>query len=124
MDNCFSIFKNNFTEPHEYAYNMVELGQYYNLYRELMAYWERVLPGFMYTLKYEEMVSDQRNQTKQLLAFCGLPWSEACLAFHKTERKVSTASVAQVRQPIYKESVKLWKRYEKQLEPLRKAIYG
>jgi len=70
------------------------------------------------------MVADQQKQTKSLLDFCGLPWADACLTFHKTERKVDTASLAQVRQPIYKNSVALWKRYEKHLEPLRKAIYG
>jgi len=124
MDNCLSIFKNDFRGTHGYAFDMTELGQYYNLYRDLMAYWEKVLPGFMHTVQYENMVSDQRNQTKSLLDFCGLPWDDACLEFHKTERKVSTASFAQVRQPIYSDSVELWKRYEKQLEPLRKTIYG
>ena len=124
MDNCFSIFKKEFSGTHDYAYDMVELGQYYKLYRGLMAHWEKVLPGFMFPLRYEEMVADQEDQTRKLLAFCGLPWDEACLAFHKTERKVRTASLVQVRQPIYKDSVKRWKRYEKELEPLRKAIYG
>lgn len=123
MDNCLSIFKTDFMEQlHSYAYDLVEIGQYYNLYLDLMAHWEKVLPGFMYTIKYEEVVSDQQNQIKGLLEFCGLPWNEACLAFHKTKRKVVTASLAQVRRPIYKDSVELWKRYEKQLEPLRKAI--
>jgi len=124
MDNCFSIFKTDFTVTHGYAYDMVELGRYYNLYQDLMAHWEKVLPGFIYSITYEEVVSDLRNQTERLLAFCGLPWDEACLAFHKTERRVSTASLAQVRQPIYRDSVELWKRYERQLEPLRQAIYG
>ena len=124
MDNCFSIFKKNFMGTHRYAYDMVELGRYYNLYQDLMAHWGKVLPGFMYTIRYEEVVSDQQSQTKSLLDYCGLPWDEDCLAFHKTERKVSTASLAQVRRPLYKDSVELWKRYEKQLEPLRKAIYG
>jgi len=124
MDNCFSLFKNDFTAMHEYAYDMIELGRYYNLYQDLMAHWEKVLPGFMYTVKYEELVSDQQNQTRNLLDFCGLPWDEACLAFHKTKRRVSTASLAQVRQPIYKDSVELWRRYEEQLEPLRKTIYA
>jgi hypothetical protein len=87
-----------------------------------MAHWDKVLPGFMHTLKYEEIVSDQQNQIKRLLNFCGLPWDEACLSFHKTKRKVITASVSQVRQPIYNDSVELWKQYEKQLEPLRKVI--
>ena len=124
MDTCFSLFKNYFKEQHGFAYDMVELGRYYKLYQDLMAHWEKVLPGFMYTLRYEEMVSDQEKHTRNLLDFCGLPWDDACLAFHKTERRVETASLAQVRQPLYKGSVELWKRYEKQLEPLRKAIYG
>ncbi|MFC1845005.1 tetratricopeptide repeat protein [Thermodesulfobacteriota bacterium] len=124
MDTCFSIYKNYFKETHGYAYDMNELGQYYNLYLDLMAHWEKMLPGFMYILRYEDMIADQQDQTENLLDFCGLPWDEACLAFHKTERKVSTASLAQVRQPIYRDSVELWKRYEKQLEPLRKAISG
>ena len=122
MDNCFSIFKNNFEGEHKYAYDLVELGQYYNLYSDLMAHWEKVLPGFMYTLSYEKLVADQQNQIKKLIDFCGLPWSETCLAFHKTERRVSTASSAQVRQPVYRDSVKLWRRYERQLKPLKKAI--
>jgi len=124
MDNCFSIFKTEFAGEHKYAYDMVELGQYYNLYSDLMTHWEKVLPKYIYTLSYEKLVTNQQNQTKNLLDFCGLPWSKTCLAFHKTERRVSTASFAQVRQPIYKDSVELWKRYERHLGPLRKAIYA
>ena len=124
MDTCYSIFKNYFKDAHGYAYDMVELGQYYKLYRDLMSHWEKVLPGFIYPVIYEELVANQQNQIKNLLDFCGLPWDEACLSFHKTRRTVSTASLAQVRQPIYKDSVELWKHYEKQLEPLRKTIYG
>ena len=124
MDTCLSIFKMDFTSPHGYAYDMVELGQYYNLYRNLMAHWEKVMPGFMNTIIYEDLVADQQRQTQSLLDFCGLPWDEACLAFYKTERRVSTASLAQIRQPIYKDSVELWKRYERQLEPLMEIIEG
>lgn len=124
MDTCFSIFKNDFTGRFPYAYDMRELGQYYNLYRDLMAYWDKAMPGFVFTVRYEDLVSEQRRQTENLLDFCGLPWDEACLDFHKTERRVSTASAAQVRQPIFKDSLALWKRYEKQLEPLQQAISG
>ena len=103
---------------------MAELGQYYNLYLDLMTYWRETLPGFIYDINYERLIADQENQIRQLLDYCHLPWDDACLDFHKTRRKVRTASNAQVRRPIYKDSVKLWKRYEKQLEPLRAAIYG
>ena len=124
MDNCLSIFKNDFKGSLHFAYDMVELGRYYSHYRDLMEHWEEVLPGFMYSLRYEELVSDQQNQTKRLLQFCGLPWEEACLAFHKTERRVKTASFAQVRKPMYRGSVELWKKYETELEALRRAIEG
>ena len=124
MDNCLSLLKIYFSTAHYYSYNMTELGQYYNLYHDLMAHWRSSLPGFIYDLSYEGLVADQQNQTRQLLEFCYLPWDEACLEFHKTRRKVRTASNAQVRRPIYRDSVKLWKQYEKQLEPLQAAIKG
>ncbi len=124
MDNCLSILKNYFIDGYEYSYDMTELGQFYSLYLDLMQYWRNALPGFIYDLSYEQLVADQENQTKRLIDYCDLAWDAACLDFHKTRRKVKTASKAQVRRPIYKDSVKLWKRYEKQLEPLRVAIYG
>jgi tetratricopeptide (TPR) repeat protein len=124
VDTCLSFFKNYFPSGHHYSYDMAELGQYYNLYLDLMAYWRRTLPGFIYDLSYESLVAEQEKQIMMLLDYCNLPWDNACLNFHKTRRKVKTASNAQVRRPIYKDSVKLWKRYEKQLEPLRAAIDG
>ena len=124
MDNCLSLFKNYFSSVVDYSYDLTELGQYYNLYFDLMEHWRNTLPGFIYDLSYQSLVADQENQIRQLLEYCHLPWDKACLEFHKTRRKVRTASNAQVRRPIYQDSVKLWKRYEKQLEPLRAAIYG
>ncbi len=123
MDNCYSIFKHNFTGEHKYTYELKELGQYYKLYLDLMDHWRNIIPDFIYDFSYEELVSDQDEQTKKLLTYCGLPWEESCLDFHKTKRKVDTASAVQVRRPMYKDSVQLWKKYENQLEPLRKALY-
>jgi len=122
MDNCLSLFKNFFATSHYYSYDLTELAQYYNLYLDLMEYWRNILPDFIYDLSYERLVDDQESQIRKLLDFCHLPWDDACLDFHKTRRKVRTASNAQARRPIYRDSVKLWKRYEKQLEPLRVAI--
>jgi hypothetical protein len=93
------------------------------MYLELMDYWRDTLPGFIYDQSYEDLVGSQQEQVSMLLQHCGLDWDDACLDFHKTRRKVKTASNAQVRRPIYNDSVQLWKRYEKQLEPLRAAIY-
>ncbi len=124
MDNCYSIYKNDFAGKHKYAYDLNELGQYYNLYLDLMDHWRKIIPEFIYDIRYEELVYDQEDQTRKLLNFCKLPWEESCLSFYKTKRRVATASSLQVRQPIYSDSVQLWKKYEKQLEPLRKALYG
>ena len=124
MDTCLSIFKTRLKNTHGYADNLSELGQYYRMYLEFMEYWRATLPGFVYDQSYEDLVSSQREQVEKLLQHCGLHWDDACLDFHKTRRKVKTASNAQVRRPIYTDSVQLWKRYEKQLEPLRAAIYG
>lgn len=123
MDNCLSIYKNDFSSPHRYSYDMKELGEYYKMYSELMDYWENIFPEFMYKLSYEKLISEQESETRRLLEFCGLMWDDSCLNFHKTRRKVGTSSNAQVRRPIYKDSMRLWKRYEKELEPLRAAIY-
>lgn len=122
MDTCLSIYKTDFSSLHKYAYDLTELGQYYKLYLDLMDHWQRVLPGFVFNIQYEDVVSQQEAQTRRLLEYCGLPWEEACLAFHKTERNVATASLAQVRQPIYKGSVQLWKSYGNHLAPLEKAL--
>ncbi len=124
MDNCLSIFKNYFGEGHSYSYDMTDLGRYYKLYQDLMEFWRVTLPGFIYELRYEALVADQENETRKLLEYCNLPWDDACLDFHKTRRRVHTISNAQVRRPIYKGSVGLWKQYEEQLAPLQNSIYG
>jgi hypothetical protein len=111
LDTCLSIYKNYFADAHKYAYNLIELGEYYKLYVDLMQYWQKNLPGFIYDISYEELIADQAGQTAKLLEQCGLPWDEAYLSFHKSGRSVQTASSSQVRQPIYSSSVKLSERY-------------
>lgn len=126
MDNCLSIFKNLFsrTGP-KYAYNLLELGHYYLLYNDLMRHWHDVFsPGTIYDVSYEEIVGNQESETRKLLQYCELPWEDSCLSFHKTSRIVHTPSAVQVRKPIYKDSVQLWRKYEKQLEPLQNILSG
>jgi len=124
MDNCLSLFKTDFLEGHPYSYDMTELGQYYRLYLELMDYWRTTLPGFIYDQSYEELVHHQEEQTRRLLKHCDLPWDDACLDFHKTRRKIATASSSQVVRPIYQKSVNLWSRYERHLQPLISSLKG
>ena len=120
IDNCLSIFKNLFSArgSHKYAYSLEELGQYYNLYLQLMKYWHQAMPGVIYDLVYEELTGDQEAQTRMLIDYCGLGWEKGCLNFHTSDRKVATASSFQVRQPINQASVNLWQRYGGALTPL------
>ncbi len=123
VDTCLSIYKNLLvSERHSYASDLTELGTYYTLYQDLMAHWENVIPEEIYNVSYEDMVSDQEGQSRALIEHCGLEWDDACLNFHTTTRPVKTASSAQVRKPIYKDSIAAWKPYEQQLAPLLKAL--
>ena len=124
MDNCFSIYKHLFGGQHYYAYDQQELAQYYLIYQDLMRHWYNVFPGRIYDIKYENIISNQEVETRKLLEHCGLAWDDRCLSFYKTKRNVSTLSWTQVRKPIYKDSVLLWKKYEKYLEPLRATLFA
>jgi len=117
-DNCFSIFKNFFAGHVLFGYDLNELGKYHNLYKNLMSHWKNTIPHFIYDISYEKLVSDLETESKKLLDFCNLPWNENCLKFYKTKRVVNTASLSQVRQPIYKSSVKAWENYKDYLKPL------
>ena len=125
VDTCLSGFTKLFKDDMPHSYDLGELGRYYGKYREVMEYWEKVLPeGFMTTVVYEDVVADTEKEAKRLIEFLGLPWNEKCVDFHKSDRPVKTASVAQVRKPIYKTSVQRWKKYGPGLQPLVDAIGG
>jgi Sulfotransferase family len=87
-------------------------------YRRLMRHWRQVLPVPVLEVDYEETVGDLEGVARRLVDWCGLEWEPACLAFHEGKRPVRTASVSQVRQPIYKRSVARWRHYEPALGPL------
>jgi hypothetical protein len=83
-----------------------------------MNHWYSVLPGRIYTVEYEKLISDFETETRRLIDHCGLEWDDACLQFHKSKRAVRTASMSQVRKPIYTKAVSFWRNYEQQLKPL------
>jgi tetratricopeptide (TPR) repeat protein len=119
LDVCLSIYFQHFKEGHTYAYDLADIAQRYRQYWRLMNHWREVLPGPYLEIEYETLVADSEKQIRRLVEFCGLPWDAACLAFHKQQREVKTASTWQVRQPMYATSRARWRRYEQQLEPLR-----
>jgi hypothetical protein len=125
VDTCISNYSRLFNETMPFAYDLEELGRYCRLCDRLMAHWKDVLPeGTILDMKYEDNVADLETQARRLVDFCGLEWEDGCLAFHENKRHVKTASIAQVRQPIYKSSVARWKRFEKHIKPLRTALEG
>jgi tetratricopeptide (TPR) repeat protein len=118
LDSCFGSFKQLFASGQPFSYDLTEVGEYYLQYRKLMDHWHDVLPDFVLDVQYEEVVADLDTQVRRILDHCGLPFEEACLRFHETERAVKTASSEQVRRPIYSSSVDLWRNYEAQLKTL------
>jgi tetratricopeptide (TPR) repeat protein len=122
MDTCFSTFKQHFAEGQTFSYNLATLGRYYRCYLSLMDHWDRVLPGRVLRVQYEELVREPEANIRRLLEHCGLPFEPACLSFHETRRSVRTASAEQVRQPLYSSGVSYWRHFERQLEPLREAL--
>jgi tetratricopeptide (TPR) repeat protein len=123
MDSCFSCFSRLFKDTMEFAYDQGTLGRYYQRYIMLMRHWHRVLPeGSILDLSYEALVADTENEARRVLKFVGLPWDDKCLEFYKNDRLVKTASVAQVRRPIYKTSVARWKYFARHLQPLLELV--
>ena len=123
MDTCFSCYSLMFAGNQPFTYDLGELGRYYRGYAAMMAHWHEVLPkGVMIDVAYEELVDDLEGQARAMIAHCGLPWEDACLAFHLTKRPVQTASAVQVRTPVYSTSVGRWRAYEKFLQPLAEAL--
>jgi len=122
-DTCMSCFSKLFKEGQHFTYDLAELGRYYRHYQALMAHWRGVLPpGRILDIHYEDLVGDLEGTARQIIAHCGLEWDPHCLAFHETKRPVCTASVVQVRQPIYASAVGRWRRYEQYLAPLLAEI--
>jgi tetratricopeptide (TPR) repeat protein len=118
LDTCVSCYKQLFARGQPFTYDLVELGEYYLQYDQLMSHWHAVMPGRVLDVQYEAVVADQEAETRRLLAFCGLPWEETCLRFHETERAIRTASSEQVRRPIYTSAVGMWRHYERELGEL------
>jgi tetratricopeptide (TPR) repeat protein len=123
LDTCLSCFSLLFTGSQPFAYDLAELGRYYRGYEALMAHWHKVLPpGVMIDAHYEDFVDDLQGSARRVLSHCDLDWEDACRDFHDTKRAVRTASLMQVRQPVYRGSIGAWRRYAEHLEPLAQAL--
>jgi len=122
MDVGLSCFIEMFQDDNDFTLKLEDFGAYFLEQERIMAHWCKVLSIPIYIQKYEDIVNDQEACTRDLIAFCGLEWHDACLSFHQTKRVINTPSRWQVRQPMYKSSVGRWKNYEKHLLPLTKIL--
>ena len=114
MDTCLSVFKNHFPGGKiEFGYDLDELFGFYNLYSDLMKYWNDLLPNFIFNIKYEKLISNTEPEVRNLLKACELEWDEECLNYYNNKRAIRTASDVQARNKIYKTSIDSWKNYQK-----------
>ena len=119
---CFGLYKQLFARGQEFAYSIPDIARYYRTYLELMEHWDRVLPGRVLRVHYEDVVDDLEGSVRRILEHCALPPEPACLTFYRTERSIHTASSEQVRQPIFREGLDQWRHFEPWLDPLREAL--
>ena len=125
MDTCLSCFMKSFGPRVPYSTDLGRLGRYHRAHARLMGHWRDVLPaGSFLEVRYENVVENIERQARRLLAYCGLEWDERCLVFHENRRPVATASLVQVREPIYSASVGRWRKYSAHLGPLLSALGG
>jgi len=122
LDTCYAVFKTLFINAYHYSYQLDELAQFYVAYRRTMAHWHAVMPGVICDVSYEDLVGDPPAQCRRLLDWCGLPWQDDVLDFHRSRVASTTASAAQVRKPIYTSSVRKWRNFSQQLQPVVRRL--
>ncbi|MDE2295416.1 MAG: sulfotransferase [Gammaproteobacteria bacterium] len=115
---CLSIYKVLFDRGYPFSYDLNELADYYAAYRRLMDHWKRVLPGRLIEIEYESLIARPEQEARRLFTALGIAFDPRCLAFERNPTPVATASAAQVRRPIYADSVASWRHYARELEPL------
>ena len=123
MDICWSNYKNFFSSAKmNYANSFKNIANYYKLYLDIMNFWKKKYPNEIYNMNYEKLIEDPRNEINKLVKFCDVDWVENYLNFYKNKKIVQTASLAQVRSPLYKSSIKKWEKFGKELYELKKLI--
>jgi tetratricopeptide (TPR) repeat protein len=122
MSCCFSNLKQLFATGQEFTYSIEDIARYYRTYLELMRHWNNVLPGRVLRVQHEDLVNDLEGSVRRILTYCGLAFEPACIEFHRTARSVRTPSSEQVRQPIFRDGLEQWRKFEPYLEPLKIAL--
>lgn len=122
MDSCYAVYKTLFNQAYHFSCDFEELADYYASYHLMMRHWHQVMPGDILDVHYEDLVADTEAQARRVLAWCGLDWQDAVLAPAQNDNPSTTASAAQVREPVHTRSVQKWRRHETGLAPLRERL--
>ena len=122
MDVCFSNYRALFGDAYAYSYDMAWLAHHHAQYQRLMQHWLQAMPDRVLDLAYVDLVRDSPAACARLLDFCGLPFEAACLDHTRNRSSVATLSSAQVREPIHARGLGEWRRYQRQLQPLRELL--
>ena len=121
-DNCLSLYKNIFDDNLDWTYNEDDLSKFYQQYTDLMKFWKKNIPNFIYDINYENLISNPQNQINDMLSFCDLRWEQNCMDFHKNKRAIKTVSSSQARNKIYSSSINSYKNYEEFLINLYSSL--
>ena len=122
LDTCISCYFQQFSGNHPYSYDLDNLGHYYNMYRDLMCYWNKTITTPLYNMNYEALIKDQDLEIRKLIEFCGLGWDDKCLDFKNSKRTVTTASSHQVNKSLYDTSIERWRNYSTHIASLSKIL--
>lgn len=122
MDVCYSNLKVMFGKASPYCYDQQALAHYYGQYVRLTDHWRASMPGAMLDVSYADLVNEPEATMRRVLRHCGLAMEESCLHPERNPAPVATPSSVQVREPVHSRNLGQWRRYAKQLEPLRLAI--
>ncbi len=115
-------YRQLFAQGKNQSYDLQELGEYFLQYRRMMDHWDKVLPGRILKVQYEDVVGDLEQQVRRILEYCELPWEDTCMNYFDSDRAVNTASSEQVREPIYTDAIGYWKNYESHLDELLEVL--
>lgn len=122
MDTCFSIYSIYFPGSMSFSFNQENIASVYNDYHKLMSHWQKVLGDKIITVEYEDLINHQEEESRRIINFIGLDWSDSCLNFYNNKNSVKTVSAFQVKKGLYNTSINRWKNYKENLKPLYNAL--
>jgi len=122
MDNCYAAFKTLFAGAYPYSYDLDELANYFVAYSQLMSHWQEVMPNVMFKIRYEDLVTNSKSATEDLLQHCDLSFEESCLNFYTDSDEAATTSAVRLRQKLRASSIGHWRNYSDQLQPVEEVL--